>query len=173
MRRAVGIAIFAALVAAYFITKGDAPQSDANAEQGGETAIARQPIDQSPALKAAIAEQSARDVAANSAKVKHMSWSADYGVMIASFTFSNPSDFDLKDMAVSCDLSAPSGTRIGTAERTVYEIVPARSEKTVARINMGFVNSQAKKAGCIVRKAVPTAYRPKPTPRHADSASAQ
>jgi hypothetical protein len=93
--------------------------------------------------------------------------------MIASFTFSNPTDFDMKDMVVTCDLSAPSGTKISTAERTVYEIVPARSQKTVSRINMGFVNSQAKKAGCVVNRAISTMYRPNPKKDQANSATAK
>jgi hypothetical protein len=79
--------------------------------------------------------------------------------MTATFTIENPSNFDIKDMQIRCEHSAPSGTYIDRSERTIFEIVPARSAKTFANFNMGFIHSQAAKTGCSVVKAIAGTYR--------------
>lgn len=58
-------------------------------------------------------------------------------VMIATFTISNENDFAIKDLYVACELTAPSGTKIGYAAATLYERVPAHGRKTVREVNMG------------------------------------
>jgi hypothetical protein len=68
--------------------------------------------------------------------------------MLATFTFKNDNDFDVKDVAVQCDHSANSGTVIDRNTRTIYEVVKAHSTKTVRGFNMGFINSQAASTAC-------------------------
>lgn len=93
-------------------------------------------------------------------KIVKFSWSADYGIMKASFTFENTSDFDVKDLVVECSHSAASGTQIDSNTLTIYQAIPARSKKSVNDFNMGFIHSQAAKSGCAVKSAIPTVYRP-------------
>jgi len=49
------------------------------------------------------------------------------------FTISNANPFPVKDVDIGCRLAAPSGTEMGDAVVTVYEIVPANG-KTFARV---------------------------------------
>jgi len=94
--------------------------------------------------------------------IKDFRWSKDYGVMIVSFTFDNRSDFDVKDFKVVCEHSAPSGTRIDSNTRTIYEAVPARSRKPVKEMNLGFIHSQATRSGCEITDFVLGQHRPAP-----------
>ena len=47
------------------------------------------------------------------------------------FTISNANPFPIKDVDIACRLAAPSGTEMGDAVVTVYEIVPANAQKYV------------------------------------------
>jgi hypothetical protein len=47
------------------------------------------------------------------------------------FTISNANPFPIKDVDIACRLAAPSGTEMGDAVVTVYEIVPANTQKYV------------------------------------------
>jgi hypothetical protein len=74
--------------------------------------------------------------------------------MIADFVITNPSPWRVKDLEVACDHFGPSGTKIDSNVRTVYEIVEAKSTKRVKEFNMGFVRSQATKSSCSVTNLV-------------------
>jgi|HubBroStandDraft_6_1064221.scaffolds.fasta_scaffold48129_5 hypothetical protein len=47
------------------------------------------------------------------------------------FTISNANPFPVRDVDIGCRLAAPSGTEMGDAIVTVYEIVPANAQKIV------------------------------------------
>lgn len=76
------------------------------------------------------------------------------GVMTATFTFENKNPFAVKDLTVKCDHLAPSGTKIDSNTRTVFEIVPKNGKKTVRDVNMGFIHSQSAKSGCEITDLV-------------------
>lgn len=71
-------------------------------------------------------------------------------VMEANFTITNNSDHQIKDIEITCTHYAKSGTRIDSNERTIYDVVPAKSKKTIKKFNMGFIHSQAEKTGCVI-----------------------
>jgi len=72
-------------------------------------------------------------------------------VMIATFTIENDSPVPIKDIGIDCQLSAESGTVLGHATNTIYQIVPANGRKTVTDFNMGFIHSQTANAYCELR----------------------
>lgn len=76
-------------------------------------------------------------------------------IMIANFTLKNPTDYRFKDVEIKCTHSAPSGTVIDSNSRTVYETVEPHSTKVIKEMNMGFINSQASKSGCVIADLVP------------------
>ena len=69
-------------------------------------------------------------------------------IMTANFTVKNPTQYRFKDFEVTCNHFAPSGTRIDSNTRTIYEIVPPKSTKRFRGINMGFIHSQAASSAC-------------------------
>jgi hypothetical protein len=71
-------------------------------------------------------------------------------MMIEAVDIVNRNDHAIKDFVVACAMIAPSGTVVGTVKHKVYERVAARSTETFRNINMGFMNSQAKRASCSV-----------------------
>lgn len=77
-------------------------------------------------------------------------------VMIATFKIKNGNPFAIKDIAVVCELSAPSGTTVGLNTVTLYEIIPAKGRKTIREVNMGRPLSldfgQAAGASCLISK---------------------
>jgi hypothetical protein len=76
-------------------------------------------------------------------------------IMIADFTINNPTAYSFKDFEIECVHSAPSGTRIDSNTRTIYQIVKAHSKKRVREQNMGFINTQAARSSCEIKDLVP------------------
>jgi hypothetical protein len=81
-------------------------------------------------------------------------WSTDGMVMTANFKVHNTTEHAFKDFEITCEHSAPSGTVIDHNTRTVYEIVPPKSTKSIRNFNMGFINSQAKSSSCHITDLV-------------------
>jgi len=71
-------------------------------------------------------------------------------VMEANFTITNNSEYQIKDIEITCTHYAKSGTRIDSNERTIFDVVPAKSKKKLDKFNMGFIHSQAEKTGCVI-----------------------
>lgn len=74
--------------------------------------------------------------------------------MIANFVITNPSPWRVKDLEVTCDHYGPSGTKIDSNVRTIYEIVESKSTKRVNQFNMGIIRSQATQSSCTVTNLV-------------------
>jgi predicted RNA methylase len=75
-------------------------------------------------------------------------------VMEADFKIRNNGPDDLKDIEITCQHAAPSGTMIDKNVRTIYEVVKAGETKEFKNFSMGFIDSQATKSGATVTKAV-------------------
>jgi hypothetical protein len=73
-------------------------------------------------------------------------------IMVADFVFKNDNDFPVKDLAVECIHSAPSGTKIDQNTRTIYEVIPAHGTKKILKFNMGFIYSQAEQSSCHIKE---------------------
>jgi len=93
--------------------------------------------------------ESPRESAARQLKLDFNWGKSGFGnVMEADFTITNPSDYAVKDLEITCTHFASSGTRIDSNSRTIYELVPAKGKKVVRNFNMGFINSQSKSSNC-------------------------
>ena len=66
-----------------------------------------------------------------SVKISKVNWKKGGfdNVMIATFTFQNTNAFDVKDVEVTCEHFANSGTFIDRNVRTIYEVIKAKSSK--------------------------------------------
>lgn len=139
MRAFVGLTILVAFVL-WFAAMREAPWDP-------EKTAAADPVQ----VKAARAKRDAIEKFV----IKNFAWSkSEFGVMTASFIFENKNDFDVKDVEVQCQHSAPSGTRIDSNTRTIYEVFRARSQRTIKSFNMGFIHSQVSQTGCGVANLV-------------------
>ncbi len=69
-------------------------------------------------------------------------------VMEADFTVTNPTSYGVRDIEVTCVHFAPSGTRIDSNTRTIYERFKAGSTRRIRNFSMGFIHSQAKSSRC-------------------------
>ncbi len=74
-------------------------------------------------------------------------------VMIADLTIRNRGLSNLKDFVVLCEVKAPSGTIVSRPQTVVYEMVEARSTRTIRNVSVGFMNSQATTANCSIERA--------------------
>jgi hypothetical protein len=74
-------------------------------------------------------------------------------VMEASFKVKNKSPIGIKDIVFQCDHSGPSGTRMDSNTRTVFDFVNAGATKSFRNINMGFIHSQATSSSCRITSA--------------------
>lgn len=92
--------------------------------------------------------------------IKNVDFKFDWGkasdgmVMLANFTFKNNNDFAVKDLTVTCNHHANSGTVIDSNTRTIYEMIKPKATKAVRNFNMGFINSQAASSGCHIADLV-------------------
>ncbi len=71
-------------------------------------------------------------------------------VMEANFTITNNSQYNVKDVEITCNHFAKSGTKIDSNTRTIYDIVNAHSSKKFPNFNMGFIHSQASSSACSI-----------------------
>lgn len=69
-------------------------------------------------------------------------------IMMADFTIINPSEYTIKDITITCQHYAKSGTMIDSNTRTIYDIVPAKGKKVFKNFNMGFIHSQVYSSAC-------------------------
>jgi hypothetical protein len=92
---------------------------------------------------------SPRDAIRNGVKLDYSWEKSGFGsVMVADFTFKNPTPYRFKDVEVTCNHFASSGTKIDSNTRTIYEIVEPKSTKVVKNMNMGFMASQVATSSC-------------------------
>lgn len=76
-------------------------------------------------------------------------------VLVLSGTITNRANFAIKDPRIVCDLTGPSGTKVGTVRQTLYETVPASGSKHFKELNMGFMgSSQVAQFSCSIIAAV-------------------
>ena len=69
-------------------------------------------------------------------------------VMQANFTIENKNPFRVKDLKFKCQTMGGSDTVLSTPTYTLYEEIPPNTSKRFTMVNMGFVNSQSKRANC-------------------------
>jgi hypothetical protein len=55
---------------------------------------------------------------------------------------SNDNPFPIHDPSISCNIKAPSGTVVGRATATAYEIVPAGGKKAISDLRMEFYDPE-------------------------------
>jgi zinc ribbon protein len=79
-------------------------------------------------------------------------WNKDgFGsVMVAKFVLRNNNDFPVKDIKIKCTHYAKSGTVIDSNTRVVYDVIKAKSRKTINDFNMGFIHNQVDTSSCQV-----------------------
>ena len=82
-------------------------------------------------------------------------------MMIARIAVTNRNDHDVKDLDVECTMYAPGGSALGEARRTVYDVVPAKADRTFRDFNMGTIHGQANTARCNVIGLAKGADRPR------------
>lgn len=69
-------------------------------------------------------------------------------VMEADFTIKNMSDYDIKDVEITCTHSGKSGTKIDENTKMIYEVVGKHDSERMKKINMGFIHTQAYSTSC-------------------------
>ena len=72
-------------------------------------------------------------------------------VMVADFTISNGSPYDVKDVAIRFTEYGNSGTEVGTGTKTIYEVFKEGEVRGFRDFRMGFVHSQAATCGARIR----------------------
>ena len=83
-------------------------------------------------------------------------------MMIATISVMNRNNHDVKDLEVECTMYTPGGTSLWEARRTVYDVVPARADRTFHDFNMGTIHGHANTARCNVVGLAEGADRAKP-----------
>ena len=81
-------------------------------------------------------------------------WTDGFGsIMMIDISIKNNAPFDIKDMTLKCRHSAASGREIDSNTREIFDIFPAGRTKKVSDFNMGFIDQQVKRSGCVVLNA--------------------
>ena len=65
-------------------------------------------------------------------------------VMELDLVIKNKNEFSVKDVEVRCEHYARSGTKIDANDRTIYDVIDAKSTKSYTRFNMGFIHEQGR-----------------------------
>lgn len=137
--KAIMLLVVASLVILYIAFSGeDKPKSKPTAQQASTHSVRTE----SPAVttKKKVMGELELD----------FSWSKGgfKNVMIADFTITNPTDYSVKDIEITCTHFGPSGTRIDSNTRTIYDRIPPKTTKTFDDFNMGIIHSQSAGSSC-------------------------
>ena len=98
--------------------------------------------------------ESTKDILNKNVKFNY-SWSNDGMIMTINYKIENPTEHAFKDFEITCNHFAPSGTKIDSNTRVIYEVVKAHGKKSKNGFNMGFINSQASSSNCKITDLVP------------------
>lgn len=78
-------------------------------------------------------------------------WKDGLGVvMMLDVSVTNGGTKPIKDIEIACEHYAPSGTKIDTNRKTLYERVAAGTTRRFREVNMGFIAEQAQSTRCEV-----------------------
>lgn len=102
------------------------------------------------------ATPSPSEMAIQSASLKVNRWWKDGFdvVMMLDVSITNGDSNPIKDIEISCEHLAPSGTKIDRNTTTIYERIPAGATRRFREVNMGFIHEQAKSTRCTVTDLV-------------------
>jgi hypothetical protein len=67
---------------------------------------------------------------------------------LVTFTLRNGNDYAVKDVEIACVFSRRDGSHLTDRRRTIHDTVSMKSQRTFARMHVGFVNVHADKAKC-------------------------
>jgi hypothetical protein len=69
-------------------------------------------------------------------------------MVLSKITITNPKTVPIADFRITCDLSGPSGTRVGSVSTVLYERIDAGKTRTFRNVNVGFIHGQSSGASC-------------------------
>ena len=94
---------------------------------------------------------SPKEIALDKVKLKFTWNKAGFdNIMEANFTITNNSQYQIKDIEVTCIHYAMSDTRVDSNDRIIYDFIPEYTTKLFEQFNMGFIHTQAEKTNCSV-----------------------
>jgi len=67
---------------------------------------------------------------------------------LVTFTLRNRNDYAVRDIEIFCAFTRRDGSHLTDRKRTIHDTVNTRSQRTFARMLVGFVNISANKAKC-------------------------
>lgn len=71
-----------------------------------------------------------------------------YGLFVGSFTVKNNYSHPVADLRIACDVTAPSGTKVGGYDFTLFQIVGPKQSKTIRGHRFGLWPDQGKSVSC-------------------------
>jgi hypothetical protein len=83
-------------------------------------------------------------------KISSQSWRRGGlgSIALVTLTLRNRNDYAVRDIEVACAFARRDGSHLTDRNRVIHESVNKRSQKTFARIHVGFVNINASRAKC-------------------------
>ena len=67
---------------------------------------------------------------------------------LVTFTVRNSNDFAVRDVEIACAFTRRDGSHLTDRKRMIHDTVNMKSQRTFARMHVGFVNVHADKAKC-------------------------
>lgn len=109
-----------------------------------------------PAAQRDLEQRAARDVAISAIKLEKFNWRKGGfdSVMFISGRLVNPTPHTVKDIEITCELNAKSGTQVSRNKKVLYETLGPQSTTPLRDLSMGFMHSQSDRAGCRVTDLV-------------------
>ena len=74
---------------------------------------------------------------------------------LVTLTLRNANDYPVKDIEIFCSFARRDGSHLTDRKRVIHDTVNTRSQKTFARMHVGFVNVNANQAKCSLVAASP------------------
>lgn len=73
-------------------------------------------------------------------------------IMLIDITAENNNPYPVKDLTISCDMTAQSGTHVGSVEKKLLKKIEPGEKLVENHFNMGFINRQVEGASCYISR---------------------
>ena len=112
------------------------------------TTVAQDGSSFNPAIAEAITPEQTAPV--DGIKISSQSWRRGGlgSKALVTFTLRNGNDYAIKDVEIACVFTRRDGSHLTDRKRTIHDTVTMKSQRTFARMHVGFVNVHADKAKC-------------------------
>jgi hypothetical protein len=105
------------------------------------------------AVKPYVSPPQAPEMAVTTVNIEWERGGLGDSIAMANITIRNKNEYAVKDIGLVCSFSGKSGTEFARRSKVIYDIIPAKKQRTFRDLTIGFWHEQTASAWCSVESA--------------------